>query len=187
MFSLPKIPASPPQDDQEKEAADDNAHPVAGWCGRLAVSRHGGESARTEASAPTSLSLLHDRRYGNAMTARCEFNSRRTIATVASRISFALVGLAQDGIAMVEGVKSCAILKSVFREISWLLGSDALVNNVRRFCRASPQFPDFIGGLGCEVLRGNGRKGCPATSRLKLPVGRRAAFLKMLGRGPRIW
>src|SRR5216684_5684254 len=64
-----------------------------------------------------------------------------------------LIGLAQDGMAMIERVEELRQLEGVPGEICRRCGGDALIDDVGRFRRGQPEFPEFIAVLAGQEFR----------------------------------
>ena len=86
------------------------------------------------------------------MTASVRISSRRTTATVANRKMFPLlVGFAEDGMTMVEGVEKLRQLEDVLGQIGRLSRGNALVDHVGSLGGREPEFPDLVVRLGRQV------------------------------------
>src|ERR1700745_1480622 len=64
-----------------------------------------------------------------------------------------LLRLAQDGMAVVEGVKKLGELENMFRQVRWLRGGNTLVDHVGRLGRRAPQFPEFVAAVATQIFR----------------------------------
>src|SRR5258708_35063822 len=64
-----------------------------------------------------------------------------------------LIGLAQDGMAMIERVEELRQLGGVLGQICVLWVGDALLDDVGRFRRGEPEFPEFIAVLAGQEFR----------------------------------
>src|SRR5262250_54346 len=64
-----------------------------------------------------------------------------------------LVGFVQDWMAVIEIIELLSQLECVLREIRWLSGRDALIDEEGRFRGHEPEFPDLVARIALEKLR----------------------------------